>query len=381
MSGSLQIKGNYYYIVHPYKNINNETKYNWVATKCHIKDGKKAAKAVLEKWKIEHAGCDMAYIKLLFADYLELWFKDACVDLQPSTVRGYKSKLDNHILPYFKNKNVKLTDLKIRHLDEFYLHLTREKGLSPQSVRHCHRVISKALNEAIRKELIASNPASLAKLPKMQKYVGSFLNMAQIQQLVQLFKGNAIEYVVKFICTYGVRRSEALGLCWDKVDFENNQFTISRAFIQGDGVNYLKECTKNDSSYRTLPLTADMKEMLLFLKNRSEENKTLLGSAFVENNMVFTWPNGEPIIPNYVTRTFHKILEESDLPTIRLHDLRHSVETNLLSKGSNVVDIQLWLGHSQPSTTLNYYSHADASSKHNIQTVLEREFDFSEHDN
>ena len=40
MSGSLQIKGNYYYIVHPYKNINNETKYNWVATKCHIKDGK-----------------------------------------------------------------------------------------------------------------------------------------------------------------------------------------------------------------------------------------------------------------------------------------------------------------------------------------------------
>ena len=69
MSGSLQIKGNYYYIVHPYKNINNETKYNWVATKCHIKDGKKAAKAVLEKWKIEHAGCDMAYIKLLFADY------------------------------------------------------------------------------------------------------------------------------------------------------------------------------------------------------------------------------------------------------------------------------------------------------------------------
>ena len=105
-----------------------------------------------------------------------------------------------------------------------------------------------------------------------------------------------------------------------------------------------------------------------------------MGSAFVENNMVFTWPNGEPIIPNYVTRTFHKILEESDLPTIRLHDLRHSVATNLLSKGSNVVDIQLWLGHSQPSTTLNYYSHADASSKHNIQTVLEREFDFSEHD-
>lgn len=89
---------------------------------------------------------------------------------------------------------------------------------------------------------------------------------------------------------------------------------------------------------------------------------------------------GEQISPNYLTKTFHKVLEKSDLLTIRLHDLRHSSATNLLSRGTALVEIQQFLGHSQPSTTLNFYSHADASSKKQIQALLEKEFDFSEHD-
>lgn len=380
MAGSLQIKGNYYHIVYPYKDVNNKTKYKWISTKIPVKGGKKAAEAALQKWKLENENNDMAYVHLQFADYMETWFEEACIDLQPSTIRGYKSNLKNHILPYFRCNPIKLTDLKIRHLDKFYNTLSKEKELSPQSVRHCHRIISKALNEAIRKELISSNPASHAKLPKVQKYVGSFLNVSQIQEAAGLFKGHITEHVIKFICTYGVRRSEALGLCWDKVDFENNQFTICRAFIQGAEKNYLKEYTKNDSSYRTLPLTADMRKMLLFLKTRRDVDRETFGISYIENNMVFVWPTGEPISPNYLTRTFHKFLEKSNLPTIRLHDLRHSSATNLLSRGTTLVEIQQFLGHSQPSTTLNFYSHADASSKKQIQALLEKEFDFSEHD-
>ncbi|MGN1480123.1 MAG: site-specific integrase [Acutalibacteraceae bacterium] len=207
----------------------------------------------------------------------------------------------------------------------------------------------------------------------MNRFVGSFLNMAQIQELVTLFKGSTVEPVVKFICTYGLRRSEALGLCWDKVDFDNNQFTICRAMIQGDGENYIKDCTKNDSSYRTLPMTADMREMLLELKAKKSENQKLFGASYVNNILVFTFPDGYPITPNYLMRTFHDTVEKSDLHKIRLHDLRHSVASNLLAKGISLVDTQLWLGHSQPSTTLNYYAHTDSSSKRNIQLLLDEE--------
>ena len=146
--------------------------------------------------------------------------------------------------------------------------------------------------------------------------------------------------------------------------------------IQGDGENYIKDCTKNDSSYRTLPLTADMREMLLELKAKRSDNQKLFGASYVDNMHVFTFPDGSPISPNYLTRTFHNTVENSNLPKVRLHDLRHSVATNLLAKGMSLVDTQLWLGHSQPSTTLNFYAHADSSSKKNIQLLLDEELHF-----
>ena len=65
-------------------------------------------------------------------------------------------------------------------------------------------------------------------------------------------------------------------------------------------------------------------------------------------------------------------MESSDLPTIRLHDLRHSTATNLLANSFSVVEVQHWLGHSQPSTTLNFYSHVDSQSKRHISDALEK---------
>ena len=142
--------------------------------------------------------------------------------------------------------------------------------------------------------------------------------------------------------------------------------------------NYLKNSTKGSSSYRTLPLTSDMRDMLLMLKQQQEEHKRMCGDSYQESNLVFVWPDGSPITPNYVTRKFHSLIKSSDLPHVRLHDLRHSTASNLLSKGFSLVDIQLWLGHSQPSTTLNYYSHVDSSSKKNIQMFLEKELTLRE---
>lgn len=381
MTGSLQTKNGRFYMVISYKDAKGKHRNRWIATKLPIKGNKKAAQAMLEQWLHDHKNCDISYNNISFADYLEDWINKAQFDLQPSTIRGYRSYLKNHIIPYFRTSGVKLLDLRIRDFEQFYkVCLTKDVGLSPHSVRHCHRIISKSLNDAVRLEIIPSNPAALAKCPKAPRFVGAYLNLKQIQQLAKVFEGTPIEYVVNFICTYGLRRSEALGLCWDKVDFENNHFTVCRAMIQGDGENYLKNCTKNDSSYRTLPLTANMKTMLIKLFKQRMENKKVCGSSYIDNNLVFVWPDGSPITPNYLTRNFHKLIKKSSLPTIRLHDLRHSTASNLLSKNFSTVDVQLWLGHSQPSTTLNFYSHTDSSFKKDIQLLLEKELVFNEKD-
>ena len=82
--------------------------------------------------------------------------------------------------------------------------------------------------------------------------------------------------------------------------------------------------------------------------------------------------NGEVIAPNYLTRTFHSVIQNSTLPQIRLHDLRHSVASNLLNLGFSVVQVQEWLGHGSASTTLNFYAHVDKSSKISIAYTLDK---------
>ena len=199
-----------------------------------------------------------------------------------------------------------------------------------------------------------------------------------------LYRCRFTKNIIKLISVYGLRRSEALGLCWDKVDFEKNQFTICRAKIQDNGGDYLKDCTKNPSSCRTFPMTSDVRAMFLRLKQQQEDAKRSvkdggLGEHYSNDlGYVFTWEDGKPFACNYVTSHFHKHIKNSTLPQIRLHDMRHSVASNLLANGFSLVEIQVWLGHSQPSTTLNTYSHADSSTKRNIGNFFEKELKLGE---
>ncbi len=354
-----------------YTDNQGKHKTKWKATGLPVKGNKKAAQAMLNNWLNEISECDLEGADQLFFNYLNNWMRTAELELQPSTIKGYHGILKNHIQPFFASKKLKLTDVRIHHLEAFYTYLMREKALSPTSVRHCHRLISRVLNDAVRSQLIQTNPATLTRLPKQTTYEAKFLNYSQLQELNDLFKGHILQPLIQFIAVYGLRRGEALGLCWDAVDFQNDRFTISRTMLQVENGNYLKSSTKNASSYRTMPLTAPMRKLLLKLKEKREQYTPLFPDAYNNNDYVFVWEDGSPITPNYVTRTFHKILAASDLPTIRLHDLRHSAASNLLANGSTIVEVQHWLGHSQPSTTLNFYSHVDPQFRQRVSKRIE----------
>ena len=123
-------------------------------------------------------------------------------------------------------------------------------------------------------------------------------------------------------------------------------------------------------------MTESIYHILKKQKRLQEENKTILGSEYINSDFVCTWDNGKIISPNYLTRKFHKIINESSLPKIRLHDLRHSVASNLLNNGFSVVQVAEWLDHSSSATTLNFYAHADKTSKINIANAMENMITF-----
>ena len=93
------------------------------------------------------------------------------------------------------------------------------------------------------------------------------------------------------------------------------------------------------------------------------QNKLFYGNAYVDNDFVCKWENGEPYKPDYITHTFKRILDENKLPKIRFHDLHHSSASMLLKMGFSIKEIQEWLGHSDINTTSNCYSHLQYEAK------------------
>lgn len=183
---------------------------------------------------------------------------------------------------------------------------------------------------------------------------------------MELCEGTPIESVVFITINYGLRRSEILGLKWSAVDFDENTIIVNHTAIANVGGVLYDDTTKTKASLRTLPLTDNVKKYLLELKARQENMALLMGDCYHKSEYICCYDDGREIRPDYVTHKFNKILENSDLPKIRFHDLRHSAASLLINAGFNLKEVQEWLGHSDVATTGNIYSHLQYSSKLNM---------------
>ena len=113
-----------------------------------------------------------------------------------------------------------------------------------------------------------------------------------------------------------------------------------------------------------MPLNGDMFEILLREKYRQDYRKETF-PYWQDNDFVCVDDKGYPIKANHLTTAFSKKIKSSNLPYVRLHDLRHSTASNLLSMNHSVVEVQEWMGHSSPNTTLAYYSHIHPTESKN----------------
>lgn len=89
---------------------------------------------------------------------------------------------------------------------------------------------------------------------------------------------------------------------------------------------------------------------------------------------MFTWADGGPFSPDYVSQHFAALLKKHNLPHIRFHELRHSCASILISMGFTLKDIQEWLGDSDIKMTANIYSHLDVERKKSMADRLSEKF-------
>ena len=382
MTGSLQEKNGKYYVVLNTRDSNGKRKPKWISTGLDVKGNKRIAEQILrEKIKEYELRENLIHTDVLFSDYVLYWLNLIENSVDTITHQGYKSVANAHIVPYFKNKGIKLADIKRNHIQEYIDvksksgRLDGKGGLSPKTMKTHRLIIQLVCKEAIKNDLISKNPCEFVVMPKQQRREPDFYSNDELQIMFNELRNEHIYPLLYFTVLYGLRRSEVLGLKWDSVNFDNNIITIKHTVVRFTKV-VEKDSTKNASSFRSYPLTPDVKEILLLLKAQEKENRRLFGKQYIDNDYIFKWQNGKPYAPDYITMKFSKLLKQHKLRHIRFHDLRHSCASMLVSNGFELKDIQEWLGHSDIQITANIYAHLDAKRKKDIANSMSNLFSF-----
>jgi integrase len=334
-------------------------------------DTYKEARAWLAKTRVELS--EQRFVKpqrLTVGQYVSDWLPVLRTQVRESTASSYERNLRLHVLPHIGDKP--LQALRAADLNALYAQLLETGrlnhkqeivgGLSSTTVSYIHTIIGKCLEAAVRGDLIQTNPARRAEVPKTsakadrhstmktwnKDQLGTFLSSAQTHQ-------HFVPWLL--LATTGLRRGEALGLAWADVDIEEGRLTVRRTLVDVElGVPKWSD-PKTARGRRTVAL--DTRTIAHLRTYRAEQLKArlLVGAAYTDHDLVFARVDGKPIHPDRFARAFIERTKAAGLPVIRLHDLRHTWATLALQAGVHPKVVQERLGHSSISVTLDIYSH------------------------
>lgn len=376
MTGSLQVKNGKYYAVINTIDIHGKRRQKWISTGLETKGNKKKAEQFLrEKLKEFELEENLVQSDILFCDYISLWLERSKIRLDTITYQGYLNIANAHIIPYFKSLNKSLKEIKRDDIQKYVDvksvsgKLRGNGGLAPKSIKTHMIIIKQALEEAVKSNLILTSPYQYISMPKLQKHKAEFYTANELQNMLETMKQEDLYPLIYFTVIFGLRRSEVLGLKWDSVNFDTETITIKHTVVRYTDI-VEKDTTKTDSSFRSYPMSEEVKRILLDIKVQENQNRKLFGNEYIENDYIFKWANGNAYKPDYISRKFRQLLEKHNLRHIRFHDLRHSCASLLVANGFTLKDIQEWLGHADIQTTANIYAHLDVERKNKIANSM-----------
>src|SRR6266496_6382294 len=291
------------------------------------------------------------------SDYLDKWLTASKARVRPTTLASYTFLADNYIKPHLGS--VRLSDLRSLHVQALYAKLETELKLGPRSIKYTHSVLSGALKQAVRWNMLAVNPANGATLPRQIRRDMQALNPEQATKFLAACQSDTCGVALALGLSTGMRPCEYLGLQWADVDLALGQVTVTHSLTWGKGEGWSLTEPKTPRSKRTIPLPASMTRLLVDHRRQQNEARLKAGKEYENHGFVFAMEYGAPVRLRYLDRYhFKPTLTRAELPaTMRVYDLRHSSATLLLAAGENVKVISERLGHASVTLTLDVYSH------------------------
>ena len=322
--------------VHPPKGLTEKQTEKWLNEQ-----------AVLYEREVKHTPGESVDRSITLAKYIDVWLEQvAPKKLAASTLVRDKQDI-RRILPALGH--YKLVELNKDILRAFYDAMRSEQNwktgglLAEKTVEGIHSCLCGILSDAVEAGYITHNPAWRAYRKKGAPQERPVADEETVQRLITALEGQSLKYEVyfKLILATGMRRGEACGLRWSDIDWRQRALHIRRNVVKLSGQPILVK-----------------------------EPKTRAG-GLEEEDYLFRQPGGDPMVPSTFTFRFKKILREGNLPdNLNVHSLRHTNASMLIAQGVDVRTVAGLLGHAQPSTTLDIYSHAFDKNKKLAQEKL-----------
>ena len=364
--------------------VNGKTKPVWRALGLPVGASqtaiKRAYREVVDKYerdyaeRLERGNRPAADIPIF--DYLSAWLEKRKPTIQVNTYTSYHSMIYGKIKRYFQPKpQITVESLTPKDVEKFYEYLFAD-GVVANTVIHYHATMRSAFHQAFKDELIDTNPFDRIDRPKKNKFQGENYTADELATLMKLTETEPIYPAIVLAGCMGLRRSEALGVRWSRIDFEKRTVLLDTKIVEftenGKCVVRPEEEMKNKSSRRTLPITAPVMEMLENQKAKQELYRKMFKSSYNRkfDDYVCTDQLGNLIKPSTVTTRYGELLKKYGLRKIRFHDLRHTFASLLIGQDVPMINVSNFLGHSDISTTANIYAHLDKASKQSSADII-----------
>ncbi len=164
---------------------------------------------------------------------LDSWLDHVEGSLSPTTVREYRRLTDRLIKPDLGR--LRLGRVTTKRLDDYYATLSKERGLSPATIRHVHAVFRGAFGQAVKWGIVPMNPAASASPPKLRQREINPPSIADVRRMLDIADDDDREYgaLLRVLTATGARRGEVCGLRWSDLDRSTRTLSIKRAGLDG----------------------------------------------------------------------------------------------------------------------------------------------------
>jgi integrase len=248
-----------------------------------------------------------------------------------------------------------------------------KRGFSASSITVHRAVLSGALKQAVSFGLLPRNVVPLVKRPRENRdNKGAALTPAAGRAFLDAIRGDHYEAFYLVLLTAGLRRGEGLGLQWADLDIDgaNPSVRVRQQLQWPKGVPTLVP-VKSRKGVRSVPLPSVTVAALRERRSAQQRERNVVGETdWRAGDLVFNTEEGASVHRSTIARRFLQRLKAAGIRPMRLHDLRHTYGSLLMSQGVPLKMISELMGHASIEVTADIYLHTlDVQVRDTARTI------------